>query len=255
MDFQAFEFSVTEGVAHVRLNQPKAGNPFNATFCAEYNELSILCGKDESIGAVFIDAAGKNFSVGGDLKMFLDAPEKLPERFARMTADLHMGVARFARGNAPVVVATHNLVVGGALAMIAGADFVYATPSTQFYPAFAAIGLCGDTGASYFLPRRVGTRKAAELLMLNQMWNAETALENQLINGILEEEQLHDHCMKIASKLAKGPTEVFGRMRNLLLSSYSQPLETQLEMEARGMVECAKSEDAIRAMTAIMNKK
>ena len=91
--------------------------------------------------------------------------------------------------------------------------------------------------------------------MLNQMWNAETALQNQLINGIVEEDQLHDHCMKIAAKLAKGPTEVFGRMRNLLLSSFNQPLETQLEMEARGMVECAKSEDAIQAMTAIMNKK
>ena len=254
MNLTAFEFSVSDGVAHIRLNQPELGNPFNSTFCAEFNELSVLCGEDSSIGAVLIDAAGKNFSVGGDIKEFTVEPEQLPSKFKRMTADLHMGVARFARNDAPVVVAAHNLVVGGALAMIVSADFVYATPKTQFYAAFAGVGLCGDTGVTHYLPRRVGSRKATEFMLLNQMWDAQTAVENNLINGVVGEDQLQSHCQKLASKLAGGPTAVYGRMRRLLMTSFNQSLETQLEMEALGMAECARSEDAINAMNKIINK-
>ena len=254
MEFRAFEFSVANNVAHIRLNQPELGNPFNALFCEEFNELSVLCGENSDIGAVFIDAAGKNFSVGGDIKEFVVKPEELPAKFKRMTANLHMGVARFARNDAPVIVAAHNLVVGGALALIAGADFVYATPKTQFYAAFAGVGLCGDTGVSHYLPRRVGSRKATEFLLLNEMWSAEKAVENGLINGVVEQEQLKDHCMKLADKLAKGPTEVYGRMRRLLLTSFNQSLETQLEMEALGMVECARSEDALKKKKKIIDK-
>lgn len=254
MNLRAFEFSVVDNVARVRLNQPDKGNPFNTDFCEELNALSVECSENPEVRAVLIDAAGPNFSVGGDLKEFVVEPEKLPARFKRLTADLHMGVARFARNDEPVVVAAHNLVVGGAVALVAGADFVYATPRTRFYAAFSAIGVCGDTGTSYFLPRRVGSRRATEFLLLNETWSADKAAEYGLINGVVEEDQLQSHCEELATRLAQGPTEVYGRMRRLLLSSYNQPLEAQLEMEASGMAECARSEEALQAMSRLVNK-
>ena len=101
---KAFQFSINNNVAHIRLNQPALGNPFNTHFCEELNELSIECGENNNIKAVYIDAAGPNFSVGGDLKEFLGDKENLPSKFKRMTADIHMAVTRFARNNAPIIV-------------------------------------------------------------------------------------------------------------------------------------------------------
>jgi 2-(1,2-epoxy-1,2-dihydrophenyl)acetyl-CoA isomerase len=254
MKYTAFEFSVIDNVGHIRLNCPDRGNPFDKAFCEEFKALSVECGERDDVRAVLIDAAGKNFSVGGDLKSFLKEPERLPLKFKQMTADLHMGVARFARNDEPVVLAAHSLLVGGAVALAAGADFVYATPESRFYAAFAAISVCGDTGVSYFLPRRVGSRKALEFLMLNEMWTAEKALEAGLINGIVEQEKLFDHCMTIAKRLANGPTQVYGQMRRLLLNSFGESIDTQLEMEARSMVDCARSPETIHAMLKVLNK-
>ena len=254
MNLRAFDFSIVNNVARIRLNQPEKGNPFNSEFCEEFNALAVECSENSEIRAVMIDAAGPNFSVGGDLKEFLKEPEQLPARFKRMTANLHMGVARFARNDEPVVVAAHNLVVGGAVALVAGADFVYATPETRFYAAFGAVGLCGDTGISHYLPRRVGSRRATEFLLLNETWNADKAAECGLINGVVEKDDLQAHCLELAGRLAQGPTEVYGRMRRLLLTSYNLPIETQLEMEAAGMAECARSEEALQAMSRLINK-
>ena len=254
MNLQAFEFSVVDNVGHIRLNQPEKGNPFNAAFCAEFSALAVECSENPGVQAVLIDAGGPNFSVGGDLKEFLQEPETLPAKFKRLTANLHMGVARFARNDQPIVVAAHNLVVGGAVALVAGADFVYATPGSRFYAAFGAIGVCGDTGISHYLPRRVGSRKATEFLILNETWSAETAVRNGLINGVVEESELFAHCMGLATRLAQGPTAVYGRMRRLLLSTYDQSIETQLEMEATAMAECARAPEALEAMAKLMKK-
>lgn len=254
MKLSVFEFSIDQGVAHIRINQPQLGNPINAAFCEEFNQLSIECGENQDVGCVLIEAAGKNFGVGGDLKEFASDLDQLPRSFKKMTANLHMGVARFARNDAPVVVAAQGLVVGGSLALAAAADFAYGTPESRFYPAFAAVGLCGDTGITHFLPRRIGSRNATEFMLLNEMWDAEKAVATGLINGVVDAAELSDHCKALALKLAAGPTEVYGRMKRLLLTSYDQSIDTQLEMEARGMVESAHSDVARSAITKMLKK-
>ncbi|MBR9909967.1 MAG: enoyl-CoA hydratase/isomerase family protein [Gammaproteobacteria bacterium] len=254
MHLKAFEFEIEQGVACIRINQPEIGNPINTAFCQEFNELSIECGENPDIRCVFIEAAGKNFGLGGDLKEFAAGLDQLPRKFKRMTADLHMAVARFARNDAPVVIATQGLVVGGAVALAAAGDFVYGSPESKYYAAFAGIAVCGDTGISHFLPRRVGSRRATEFLLLNQTWSAERAAEVGLINGVVEKEQLRDHCYSLAVTLANGPTTVYGQMRRALLTSYDQPLETQLEMEALGMVACAHSDNTRAAIEKLLQR-
>jgi 2-(1,2-epoxy-1,2-dihydrophenyl)acetyl-CoA isomerase len=254
MELSAFTYSLNSGVARITLNQSELGNPFNQVFCEEFKRLSVECSENPEVRSVLISAAGKNFSVGGDLKTFLKSREQLPRAFMSMTSDLHMGVSRFSRMDAPVVIAVHHLVVGGAVALVAAADFAIASESAQFYAAFTAIGLCGDTGISYFLPRRVGSRRATEFLMLNQKWAARTALENGLINEVVEEDALPDRALALATQLAQGPTRVLGKIKRLQLSSYQQALETQLEFEARAMTECAYTEDAWNAMNALAGK-
>ena len=254
MKLSAFLFSIRNNVAFITLNQASQGNPFNSIFCQEFNELSIECSQDPNVRAVCINAAGKNFSFGGDLKSFLDGREKLPRKFMEMTSNLHMGVSRFSRMDAPVVVAAHNLVVGGAVALIAAADFSIATEDAQFYAAFSGIGVCGDTGISHFLPRCVGSRKSTEFLMLNQKWSAKKALYNGLINEVVSEDNLTSRATALAEQLAAGPTAAYGKMKRLRLSSYDQSLETQLELEAIAMTECAHTDDTWGAMNAIANK-
>ena len=255
MSNRAVNFELRDHIAHVTLLQPERGNPFDQAFCSQMSEVAIECDETPGVRAVLIRAEGKYFSVGADLKWLGADRAQLPRNLKAATAGLHMAISRFARCDAPVVLAAHGLVTGGSVALTAMADFSLAARSARFYAAYNAIGFVSDGGGSYFLPRRVGTRRAAEFLMLNQMWSAEQAAEYGLVTRVVDDAALEGDALALAQQLAAGPTRTFGEMKRLLLSTHDQPLEAQLELEARSIALCAKTDDSWNAIQAVMAKR
>lgn len=252
---RAVQFELRDSVAHVTLVQPQRGNPFDQRFCTELCEVAIECDENPQVRAVLIRAQGKYFSVGADLKWLGSDREQLPRRLKAATADLHMAIARFSRCDAPIVLAAHGLVTGGAVALTALADFALAGRSAKFYAAYNGIGFVSDGGGSYFLPRRVGSRRAAEFIMLNQTWSADEAANHGLVSRVVDDEALEGEALALAEKIAAGPTRTFGETKRLLLSTFDQPLDTQLELEARAISRCARTEDSWGAIRAVLDKK
>ena len=254
MELKAFSFEVKDGVAHITMNQPERGNPFDQRFADEFDWLGTECSIREDVRAVLIDAQGRFFSVGGDLNTLTAPPEELARFVSAATSGLHMGISRFARANAPVVAAVHGMAAGGAVALIAGADFVLASPNAKFYAAFAGIGIISDSGGSYFLPRRIGARRATQFYMLNETLSADEAAALGLINRVVPAEALNAEAWALAKRLAEGPTLAYGEAKNLMLSSSTESLEGQLESEARAMARVTRTQDARDAMRALLAK-
>ena len=163
-----------------------------------------------------------------------------------------MAIARLARCDAPIVLAAHALVTGGAVALTALADFALAARSAKFYAAYNGIGFVSDGGGSYFLPRRVGSRRAAEFLILNQTWNADQAAQYGLVSRIVEDAELEHEAEALALTIASSATCSNGETRRLLLSTFDQPLDTQLKLEARAIARCAKTDDSWNAIQAVL---
>jgi len=254
MDLTAFAFEIKDGVAHIMMNQPERGNPIDARFGAEFDWLATECSVRPEVRAVLLDAKGRFFSVGGDLNDLSRSREDLARFVSGVTSSLHMGISRLARMNAPVVAAVHGLAAGGSVALAAGADFLLASPNAKFYAAFAGIGIISDSGGTYFLPRRMGSRRAAQFYMLNETLSAEEAARNGLINKVVAAEALADEASALARRLADGPTLAFGEAKNLMLSSSMESLEAQLESEARAMARVTRTDDAWNAMRAVLGK-
>lgn len=105
-----------------------------------------------------------------------------------------------------------------------------------------------------FIPRRVGSRRAAEFLMLNQTWSAEEAERNGLVSRVVDDDRLLIEAEALAAQFAAGPTRTFGEMRKLLLATFDTSLDTQLEMEARAIATCAKTEDSWNAIQSRLAK-
>ncbi|HEX5805377.1 MAG TPA: enoyl-CoA hydratase/isomerase family protein [Macromonas sp.] len=252
---QAIRLDIANNVAEVVLSQPERGNPFDDHFCARLCDIANDCSENRDVRAVLIRAEGKYFSVGADLKWLGKDRAYMPRLLKGATSDLHMAIARFARGNAPVVIAVHGLAAGGSTALTAMADFALASASSKFYAAYNKIGYASDGAGSYFIPRRVGSRKAAEFLMLNQTWGADEALRHGLINRIVPDEQLLDAARALAQELASGPTVTYGEMKRLLLTTSDQPLEAQLELEAQAIARCARTDDSWNAIQSLLNKR
>ena len=179
----------------------------------------------------------------------------MPGRLKTATSNLHMAISRFARADAPIIIAVHALATGGSVALTAMADFAIAARSARFYAAYNRIGYVSDGSGSYFIPRRVGSRRAAEFLMLNENWDAEKALTTGLVSRVVDDADLLTEARALAAQVAAGPTRTFGEMKRLLLSTTDQPLETQMELEAQAIARCARTADSWNAVQALRGRR
>lgn len=240
---------IADGVAHVVLDEPDRGNPFDLEFCLELSRVATACDEGRDVRAVLITATGRFFTVGADLKTMTRDRDALPVFIKNATVGLHSAISRFARMDAPVIVATHALTVGGGVALCAAADFCLAARSASFYAAYTGIGLLCDGGGSTFLPRRIGVRRTAEFLMRNQTWTAEQAHGHGLVTEVVDDVAAAGR--ELAAELAAGPTRAFGEIKNLLLSTWEQPIEAQMELEARAMARVCRTDDAWTGVTEV----
>jgi 2-(1,2-epoxy-1,2-dihydrophenyl)acetyl-CoA isomerase len=255
MTYQSIELSVADGLARVVLNQPDEGNPFNATFCSEWAAVANELAGRKDVRAVLITARGKFFSVGGDIGMFAKNLDELPNCIREWTAGLHMGAARFARLDAPIVVAVHATCMGGACALVANSDLVYAAKSARFGAAYSQIGYSCDAGASFGLSSRLGIARARRFILLAEMLEAPEAGRIGLVDHVVDDAVLMEEAERAAIRLSRGPTRAYGEIRRLFARSLGQPYEAQLEDEAQALTRAASTQDAREGITAFVEKR
>lgn len=255
MTYTSMRIDRDGGLARLTVTQPARGNPIDGTFCAEFCDVANELSSDPSVRAVLITAEGKAFSYGGDIALFVTQLDSLPLQIRRWTADLHVGIARMQRMDAPIVAAVQGVCAGGMAGTIAGADIVVAEPGTKFVAAYAGIGYCCDASSSIMLSRRMGLARARKYLLLNETLDAETALAAGLADEIVAADALTARAEAIARQLAEGPTQAYGEIRRLLASAATTPLDAQLELEAQALARVAGTADAREGLTAFAAKR
>ena len=255
MEYSSLRVENDDGLVRLTLTQPDRGNPIDGDFCREFGAVADALSSDPGVRAVLISAEGKAFSFGGDIAAFVGQLDELPLMIRRWTADLHVGIARMQRVDAPIVAAIHGICAGGMAGLVAGADIVVADPQAQFVAAYAGIGFCNDAGSSIMYARRMGIARARRFLLLNQTLDAQAALEAGLVDEVTGSGEAHRRAEEVAAKLAKGPTRAFGEMRRLLASVEYTTLDSQLELEAQALVRVAGTADAREGLTAFAQRR
>ena len=200
-DYSTLLFDVRNNVAYVTLNRPEAANALNAELAHDLMEVSLRCEEDPSVRAVLINAAGKLFCAGGDLKSFAAQPkEMLPTYFKKVTFSLHKAISRFNRMKAPVVMAIQGAAGGAGMSLACAGDIVIAAESAKFTMAYTRAGLTPDGSSTYFLPRIVGLRRAMDLALTNRVLSAREAHEMGIVTRVVPDAEL----MATAEGLAQG---------------------------------------------------
>ena len=253
---QTIHYSVTDAVATVCLNRPQARNAIDMRMVEEILEVARRIAADDSIRAVLICGNGPALTVGGDIEHFLAGPgEQFGTLFAQMTAPFHEAFSILSRIDAPIVTAAHGAVAGGGIGYVYAADLVIAAEGTKFVTAFAALGLSGDGGGTWHLPRLIGPRRAAEAYLRNRPIEAAEALQWGLINEIVPAAELRSRAEAVAQELASGPTRGFARMRALLRDAWRNDLSTQLQAEIEALRYTGDTADAAGAINAFAAKR
>ena len=85
MDYRYVNFESDGGVARMTLNRPDAGNALHIDMCKEMMDVSIRCDEDPGVRVLVVDAAGRMFCAGGDLRSFADQADRLGPVLKEMT--------------------------------------------------------------------------------------------------------------------------------------------------------------------------
>jgi 2-(1,2-epoxy-1,2-dihydrophenyl)acetyl-CoA isomerase len=237
------------------LSQAERGNPMDGNFCREFREIVNQLCTLKPLRAVLIRAEGKNFSVGGDIKSFSASALQLPELIYQWTSDFHMGLARALHLPVPVVVRVQGWAMGGAVALLAGADIVVAGESSRFGSGFAQIGFSCDSGTSVTLSMRMGAARARRFTLLAEVLSSTDAKACGLVDEVVPDADLESRALMVAEQMASGPTVAFGEIKRLFLRAGAAQMEAQLEDEAQTLARVARSADAQGAVTAFVEKR
>jgi 2-(1,2-epoxy-1,2-dihydrophenyl)acetyl-CoA isomerase len=246
---RTIEYSVTDAVATVCLNRPADRNAIDMRMAEETLTVARRIAADNAIRAVLICGNGPALSVGGDIDYFSSGGgDQFGALLARMTTPFHEAFRVLSRIDVPIVTAAHGAVAGGGLGYVFAADLVIAAEGTKFVTAFAALGLSGDGGGTWHLPRLIGARRAADAYLRNRPIEATEALQWGLINEIVPDEELRSRAEAVARELANGPTRGFAHMRALLRDTWRNDLSTQLQAETEALRHTGDTADAARAI-------
>ncbi|MGH2876023.1 MAG: enoyl-CoA hydratase-related protein, partial [Trebonia sp.] len=222
-DLETVDLTIADRVAHLRLSRPDSRNAIDQQVADETLVAATRIASDSTVRAVLIDGEGTDLTVGGDIGYFIEnAGDDFGATLRGMTTPFHLAFQLLAELDAPIVTVAHGAVAGGGLGFVYAADLVVAAEDARFVTAFATIGLSGDGGGTWHLPRRIGPARAARAYLLNEPISAQQALEWGLVAEVASDARARGR--EIARLLAAGPTRAFGQMRALLRESWDRSL-------------------------------
>jgi 2-(1,2-epoxy-1,2-dihydrophenyl)acetyl-CoA isomerase len=248
-----------DSIVTLTLNRPETLNAMNEPMMGEFERILIALGADATVRAVILTGAGRAFSSGGDQKRdragegqqsFFDG-----DRGGALIERLNRCILRMQRLEKPIVGSINGVAAGAGLNIALATDLRIAADTARFGEVFARVGLVPDGGGTYFLPRLIGTAKAMEMILLADLIDAHEALRIGLVNSVVPAEQLENETLKLAERLAQGPTVAYGLAKTGLYQGLGMSLEDVLNMEARNQAIAGRTPDRAEGVAAFREKR
>ncbi len=230
------QLTVDGPVATLTLDRPEAANALDAASLDRLDECLALVEADEGIAAVVVRAEGRHFCAGHDIKELLAGEEEWAARRATPEGRLRHELARYwapmvrLRDTRPITIAAVQGACNAAGLMLACmCDLIVAADDARFSNPVARMS---GVGVELLVePWEVGPRKAKELLLLAQTWDAPTAERLGLVNRVVARDGLWDEARRMAEEVTLVPpltAEAIKRSINGMLDRMGQRDSWQL---------------------------
>ncbi len=210
-------------------------------------------GRDRSVRAVVLTGAGRAFCAGQDLRERLEpgaAPlaTELRERYNPI-------IVAMRRLEKPIVGAINGVAAGAGASLAFACDIRLAATEAAFVLAFGRVGLVPDSGATWFLPRLVGTAKAFELAFASEPLTAADAHRLGLVARVVPTGDVLGEAQALAGRLAAGAPIAMALTKRALNRSWDATLDEQLDYEADVQGLAGASADHAEGVAAFVEKR
>jgi 2-(1,2-epoxy-1,2-dihydrophenyl)acetyl-CoA isomerase len=257
MNLETVTYETAGGVATITMDRPDALNALSRQLTTDLTA-AITKAVADGARAVVVTGNGRAFCSGGDLremKAMAETEGRLEAFLEGPLEALHELVRLIRETPVPFVAAVNGVCAGAGVNVALACDMVIAADDATFREAFVRVGLTPDCGGTFFLPRAIGEKRAAEMFMTGDAVNAPRAVEIGMINSVVPAADLMAEAGKLAEKFAAAPTGAIGRIKKMLNASASNDLTTQLALEHECQIESARSNDFKEGLAAFFEKR
>ena len=251
----SIRYQVAEAIATITIDRPAAKNALGPDEWQALRARIDEAGADEGVRVVVVTGAGDTFSAGGDLKTM---PERLAlpldVRKANLLAAAQLIPAMRALPK-PVIAMIDGVAVGAGLSLALACDVRIAASRARLGAAFHRVGLTGDFGLLWLLPRVIGPTRAMDLLMRAEPIDAARAEAIGLVTRVVDAARLADETYDYARRLAAGPPVAQGFTKRGLHHALEVDLGAMLEWEAEAQATCSHTADAHEGVRAFLERR
>ena len=253
--------NVRPHVSVITLNKPERLNSMSFPLVEALYEALDEVGRDNDSWVVVLTGAGRGFCSGLDLHDRGIPPNTQDLGFSRlaMRSMSYMSdvVPAMRRIPQPIIAAINGPAYGGGMCLTLGADLRYAAVSAQFCSAGIINGLTSsELGATYLLPRAVGTSNAAELLLTGRKIDAQEALRIGLVSKVLADDALLDHALDTAEEMcALSPFGVMMTKQAMWSNLEITSLHAAIDLENRNQLLAGYTGNLDEAIAAFREKR
>jgi 2-(1,2-epoxy-1,2-dihydrophenyl)acetyl-CoA isomerase len=244
-------YEVENGVAWIRLNRPDRLNAVNRELRSALVDAVRRAERDESARAVVVTGSGRGFCAGADVREFGDREGGVADirgEYETMLGRLH-GMPK------PTIAALNGVAAGIGASLALSCDMRYAVPEASFVEAFVKIGLTVDGGATWLLPRLIGSGRALEMMYTGDPLGAEEAERLGLVNRVVAADELEPAVRALAERLAAGPANALAAIKRSVNYATHSTLEEAMEFEFHLQAVQMRYEDFREGVTAFLEKR
>jgi 2-(1,2-epoxy-1,2-dihydrophenyl)acetyl-CoA isomerase len=253
-DFSRAYVTKHDNVAILTLNHPEVLNATSLELIEGLHDaLRYIEDPENNFRVAILTGEGRGFSSGANLAGgFFEGITSVEELLDKVFHPLFRQMREF---KMPLICAVNGPAAGIGMSIALSCDLIFAARSAYFLQAFSRIGLVPDGGSTWILPRLIGLARARELSLLAEKLTAETALAWGLINRVYEDADLLPEAIKIAQRLANGPTVSLALTRKLFIESMQNTYEEQLELEKKMQGKASSTDDFAEGLAAFIEKR
>lgn len=242
-------------IQEIAINRPEAYNAFDQNVMVALNDALASAATDETIKGILLTGKGKAFCSGGDLRWISQQPGDAESTLYRFAPYFHIAITEIRRMAKPVVAAINGIAAGGGFSLALACDFRVMAESAVLRQGYTSNGLSIDGGGSFALPRLVGAARALEIAAFDEPISSVKALEWGLVTKVVPDSELQKEALVILEEMSKRSLHSFAWSKRLFLESFTNTLETQLELERQGISVCAGHPDGQEGLKAFLEKR
>ena len=245
----------TDRVVRLTLNRPEMKNAMDDRMAEEFEAVVRQIQGDDHVRALVITGAGDAFCTGGNLQMLQTQLSGTPEVIQAQLLRFYRAFLSVLNLEIPVIAAMKGPAVGAGACLALACDLRIAAVSARIGFTFIRLGINPGMGAEFLLTRLIGPARAMELLMTGETITAEKAERMGLVNAVVDDVDLPERAMALATCLAAMPALPLRVVKEQVHAAGRQTLDEALSRAAAFQSICCQSPNTTEGIRAVLEKR